>query len=128
MTPSEYEKALRRVEELQREYATNPTRELGAELEKLAETIEAYEDSRSPTPVQTVAPTTPLEVLVEEYLKPVGEPLEDFAQRIGATVDELQGGITRELAEKLGDALGTTPDFWTNLQSSVDGWAASRGA
>jgi addiction module HigA family antidote len=35
-------------------------------------------------------------------------------------------GISAEMALKLGDALGTSPDLWIGMQSKYDLWQASR--
>ena len=74
----------------------------------------------------TRRPTTPGEILSEEYLIPMGVTQGDFARRLGVdikTINRVVKGRTRvtaELALKLGRELETTPEFWLNLQTAVD--------
>ena len=37
-----------------------------------------------------------------------------------------RAGISADLALRLGDALGTTPELWAGMQSQYDLWVASR--
>ena len=37
-----------------------------------------------------------------------------------------RAGISADLALRLADALGTTPEFWAGMQSQYDLWMASR--
>jgi antitoxin HigA-1 len=71
-------------------------------------------------------PLHPGEFLNEEYLKPLGISAYRLAQatampqtRIG---DILHGkrGVSADTALKLGAALGTTPQFWMNMQAAYD--------
>ena len=78
-------------------------------------------------------PTHPGKVLLEEFLKPLGVSQLDFAAHIGAPVQRVneivrgKRGVTPESAWLFVGALGTTPQFWLNLQTSHD-LAASRPA
>lgn len=71
-------------------------------------------------------PTGPGEVLLEEFLNPLGISQSAFARHVGWTqpkVNEIvtgKRGITPETAMVLGDAFNTTPQFWLNLQLAVD--------
>jgi addiction module HigA family antidote len=71
-------------------------------------------------------PTTPGEILSEEFLKPLDITQKKFADHIKVdikTVNRVVNGrtsITPDLALKFAAALDTTPDFWLNLQYSVD--------
>ena len=71
-------------------------------------------------------PTHPGEILLEEFLKPMDRSRESFAQHIDVPVqqvDEVMAGtraVTAEMAWLLSEALGTTPQFWLNLQSAHD--------
>jgi len=71
-------------------------------------------------------PTHPGEVLVEEFLKPLGITQVAFARHIHAPVQRVneiirgKRGVTPETAWALGAALGTTPEFWLNLQAAHD--------
>jgi antitoxin HigA-1 len=71
-------------------------------------------------------PTSPGEMLQEEFLKPLGLTQIDFAARIGVSYVRLneiingRRGITPSTALRLAKALGTTPDFWLNSQMAID--------
>lgn len=71
-------------------------------------------------------PTHPGEVLLEESLKPLSLTQVALAEHLGIPlqpVDELvqaKRGVTPETAWLLAGALGTTPEFWINLQTNFD--------
>ena len=71
-------------------------------------------------------PTHPGEILLEEFLKPLGVTQVAFARHIGVSVQRVnelirgKRGVTPETAWLLSQALGTTPQFWVNLQSNHD--------
>ena len=71
-------------------------------------------------------PTHPGEILLEEFLKPAGITQVALAAHTGMTVQRLnevvrgKRGVTPETAWLLSQALGTTPEFWMNLQSAFD--------
>ena len=71
-------------------------------------------------------PPTPGEMLLEEFLKPLGVTQSAFAVRIGVTfarVNEIvhgKRGITPETAMRFARVLGTSPEFWLNLQYIID--------
>jgi len=71
-------------------------------------------------------PTHPGEILLEEFLKPLGVTQVAFARHIGVSVQRVnelirgKRGITPETAWLLAQALGTTPQFWVNLQTNHD--------
>ena len=71
-------------------------------------------------------PTHPGEILLEEFLVPLGlsqvelaEHLEVPVQRINEVVRGKRG-VTPETAWLFSKAFGTTPEFWINLQSNYD--------
>ena len=76
-------------------------------------------------------PTPPGEMLLEEFLKPLGMTQSELAERIGVSYVRLneivngRRGITPSTALRLAKALGTTPDFWLNSQLAVDLYLAS---
>jgi addiction module HigA family antidote len=78
------------------------------------------------------APTSPGEMLREEYLKPLGISQEAFARHLGVsrkTVNEIVSGksrITAVIALLLADALGTSPQKWLDLQYALDLYQAER--
>lgn len=71
-------------------------------------------------------PTHPGEVLVEEFLKPLGMTQVNLAKHLGTSTQRInevavgKRGVTPDLAWLLSNAFGTTPDFWMNLQSTYD--------
>jgi len=71
-------------------------------------------------------PFHPGEILLEEFLEPLGMSQTAFADKIGWTktrVNELirgKRGVTAEAALDLADALGTSPKLWMNLQATHD--------
>ena len=75
-------------------------------------------------------PTSAGEMLVEEFLKPLGLTQRAAAERMGIPLNRLneiinaKRGITADTALRLADLLGTTPEFWMNLQASRDLYAA----
>lgn len=77
-------------------------------------------------------PTTPGEILSEEFLKPMGLTQGALAKHISCDVKVInriingRTGVTAEMALKLSAALGTTPDFWLNAQKAVDLYKATR--
>lgn len=71
-------------------------------------------------------PTHPGEILLEEFLNPLGLSQVAFAAHIGVPtqrVNEIvrgKRGITSETAWLFAEALGTSPEFWLNLQTNYD--------
>lgn len=78
------------------------------------------------------APTPAGEILLEEFLKPLGLSQSAFARHIKwpqPKVNEIvQGkrGITPATAMVFADAFGTTPQFWLNIQLANDLWTAQQ--
>ena len=71
-------------------------------------------------------PFHPGEMLLEEFLVPVGLSQAEFARQIGwtkARLNELirgKRGITAESALDLAEALGTSSKIWMNRQATYD--------
>jgi antitoxin HigA-1 len=71
-------------------------------------------------------PTHPGEVLLEEFLVPLGQTQVALAEHLGVPVQRInelvrgKRGVTPETAWLLAQALNTTPEFWLNLQTSYD--------
>src|SRR5713226_4494475 len=71
-------------------------------------------------------PTTPGEILREEFLEPLNMTQKQLATHIGCdvkVVNRIVNGrtsVTAEMALKLAATFGTTPDFWLNAQRAVD--------
>ena len=68
-------------------------------------------------------PTHPGEVLLEEFLVPLEITQVELAAHIGVPVQRIneivrgKRGVSPETAWLLSQALGTTPEFWINLQA-----------
>ncbi len=75
---------------------------------------------------QPANPFHPGEILLEEFLVPMGMTQAEFSRQIGwtkARLNELirgKRGITAGSALDLADMLGTTPKLWMNLQTTYD--------
>ncbi len=77
-------------------------------------------------------PTLPGKILLEEFLIPMGISQSDFAEHLGGSWTQpklsaiISGkrSITEEIALDIGDALGTSPEFWLGLQTDVHLWEA----
>jgi antitoxin HigA-1 len=71
-------------------------------------------------------PTPPGEMLLEEFIRPLGMTQAELADRIGVSYVRLneivngRRGITPSTALRLAKALGTTPQFWLNGQLALD--------
>ena len=77
-------------------------------------------------------PTTPGEILTEEFLRPLGMTQAQLAKHIGCDVKVInrivngRSAVTAEMAIRLGAALRMTPEFWLNAQQAVDIYRAAR--
>ncbi len=75
---------------------------------------------------QPKKPFHPGEILLEEFLEPMGMSQAAFAEKLGwtkAKLNELikgKRGITADSALDLSEALGTSPKLWMNFQSTWD--------
>jgi len=71
-------------------------------------------------------PTHPGEILLLEFLNPLELSQVAFAEHIGVPVQRVneivrgKRGISPETAWLFAEALGTTPEFWLNLQTNYD--------
>ena len=71
-------------------------------------------------------PAHPGEVLVEEFLKPLGISQVELAERIRVpfqrvnTIVNGRRGVTPDTALRFARFFGTSPDFWLNLQQAWD--------
>jgi addiction module HigA family antidote len=74
----------------------------------------------------TIAPISPGEVLLEEFLEPLGVTQHRLAVSIGVPprrINEIVHGkrrITADTALRLARYFGTTDRFWLNLQTRFD--------
>ena len=71
-------------------------------------------------------PVPPGEILIEEFLRPLGLSQTEAAARMDMPLNRLneiirgRRGVSARTALRLSDLLGTTPQFWLNLQAAVD--------
>lgn len=76
------------------------------------------------------APTRAGEVLLEEFLAPLGMSQAEAARRMDMSTNRLnelirgKRGVTAGTALRLSRLLGTSPEFWLNLQVTCDLWHA----
>lgn len=77
-------------------------------------------------------PTTPGEILLEEFLKPLGLSQVAFAARLGLSAKHVNAiihgrrAVTAETARLLARALKTTAQFWMNAQAATDLYEARK--
>ena len=79
-------------------------------------------------------PTHPGEMLLEEFLKPLGVSQSEFAVRLGVSFPSLneiirgKRGVTPDTALRLAQVTGMGAGFWLVLQQDWDLWHALRSA
>ena len=77
-------------------------------------------------------PTTPGEILREEFLIPLGMTQKQLAGHLGCDVKVInrivngRSSVTAEMALKLGATFRTSAEFWLNAQKAVDLHQAAR--
>lgn len=75
-------------------------------------------------PLANRVPTHPGEMLLEEFLAPWRETAVAFAARSGVPLEHIteliagKRGVSADMAVKLAVALGTSAEFWINLQAA----------
>ena len=78
------------------------------------------------------APTHPGEMLLEEFLKPLGMSQSALAIRLGVSFPRLneiirgRRSVTPDTALRLARVVGMSADFWLGLQQDWDLWHAMR--
>ncbi len=71
-------------------------------------------------------PISPGEILLEEFLRPLGISQNELAREIDVPVSRVAGiikgnrAITADTALRLGQYFGTSAEMWLNLQSQYD--------
>lgn len=79
-------------------------------------------------------PTSPGEILREEFLVPLGMTQRQLADHLGCdvkVVNRIVNGrcaVTAAVALKLGSAFRTSPEFWLNAQKAMDLYRAQQEA
>ena len=77
-------------------------------------------------------PTSPGKMLLKEFLEPMGMTQVALAKHLGwswARLNEIvngRRGISASSALAFGQAFGTGPEFWLNLQRDWDLWHAQK--
>jgi len=77
-------------------------------------------------------PTSPGEILEEEYLRPLNMTQKQLADHLGCDVKVVnrivnnKTSISAEMAIKLSSTFGTSPEFWLNAQQAVDIYRAKQ--
>lgn len=77
-------------------------------------------------------PTSPGEMLLEEFLKPMGMSQTELAQKMGVPIQRIntlingKRGVTAETALLLSKILKNSPQFWMGLQADWDLWHAQQ--
>jgi addiction module HigA family antidote len=77
-------------------------------------------------------PTSPGEILSEEFLKPMELTQKQLADHLGCDIKVInrlineKTSVTAEMALKLGAAFKTSADFWLNAQKAMDLYEAGR--
>ncbi len=78
-------------------------------------------------------PTHPGQMLLKEFLEPLGITQREFADHLGWTYARLNEiinghrGVSAESALAFADAFKMEPQFWLNLQQNWDLWHAMKG-
>lgn len=77
-------------------------------------------------------PPHPGESLKILYMEPLGLTIQELAARLGVERKAISrlinqhGGVSAEMAIRLGKAFNTTPDMWLNKQRGYDLWHAKQ--
>ncbi len=76
-------------------------------------------------------PTSPGEILQEEFLRPLGMTQKQLADHLRCDVKVVnrivngRSSVTAEMALRLGAAFQISPEFWLNAQKAVDLYRAT---
>jgi addiction module HigA family antidote len=71
-------------------------------------------------------PTSPGEILREEFLLPLGMSQKDLAEKMSVPLQRVneiingKRGITADTAILLAEVFASSPEFWMNLQTTLD--------
>ncbi len=97
---------------------------------KLPTTIDELVGRRLP---RNRPPTHPGEMLLEEFIKPLGLTQAELARHLGVSYPRLneiikgRRSVTPDIALRLSRVLGMSPDFWLGLQQDWDLWHIMHG-
>ncbi len=85
-----------------------------------------------PRPLLQREPTSPGEILQEEFLAPLGMTQKQLADHLGCDVKVInrivngRSALTATMALRLAAAFRTTPELWLNAQKAIDLYRASQ--
>ncbi len=77
-------------------------------------------------------PTHPGEMLLREFLEPSGMSQAEASRKLGIPTNRMnelvrgKRGVTPDTALRLAALFDTTPQFWMNLQTSLELWEAQQ--
>jgi addiction module HigA family antidote len=83
-------------------------------------------------PSKNKPPRHPGEILLKEYLEPMGLSQKQFAEHLGWTyarlneIINMHRGVTADSALSLSEAFGVEPEYWLKLQCDWDLWNAKQ--
>ena len=106
-----------------------PTKSKSRIITKRVKTVAPLVRRRLPT---AVPPVHPGEMLLEEFLKPLGVSQSAMAVRLGVSFPRLneivrgKRSVTPDTALRLAQVTRMSADFWLGLQSDWDLWHALR--
>jgi addiction module HigA family antidote len=121
-----------RVKRVLAHYESKSEEEAVVEDEAAFEALGAnsYGSSNRVCPCSSVAknfvPTHPGEVLLEDVLKPLGLTITEAAQDLGVNRKTLSAmvkgkcSLTVEMAIRIAQATGTSPESWLNMQTKLN--------
>lgn len=78
------------------------------------------------------APTIPGEIILKDFLEPVGHTQSWLAEKMGVSIQAVNAivngrrAVTPKTAVLLSRVLGMRPEFWCNLQTAVDLYEAQQ--
>ena len=77
-------------------------------------------------------PVHPGRILRHHHIEPLGLSVTQAAKGLGVSRNALsailneRAGISSQMAVKLSEAFGTSPELWVNMQKTYDLWNAKR--
>ena len=77
-------------------------------------------------------PVHPGRILKHHHIEPLGLSVTEAAKGLGVSRNALsaivneRSGISPEMAVKLSEAFGTSPELWVNMQKTYDLWNAKQ--
>ena len=96
------------------------------EPEQVATGGSLFDEGSGPLMTVTRKPTHPGEILLEDVLKPLGLTMTLAARDLGInrrTLSAILNGrssLTYEMAIRIAQATGTSPESWLNMQTKLD--------